>query len=95
MTLLSYTGQPRLETLIDSQWRLNTYKMFELNENITIKESVVEDSPIYAIDDFYKNPEEILTFLLENETEFHKKNSSPLLIQFILKINDTSFSAVK
>ena len=51
--------------------------MFELNENITIKESVVEGSLIYAIDDFYKNPEEILTFLLENETEFHKKEQQP------------------
>jgi hypothetical protein len=37
-------------------------KMFELNDNITIKEYLVEDSPVYTIDNFYKNPEEIVRF---------------------------------
>ena len=53
--------------------------MFELNDNITIKEYLVEDSPVYTIDNFYKNPEEIVDFLLENEPEFHKIDEHPSL----------------
>lgn len=51
--------------------------MFELNGNITVQEFLVEDSPVYIIDNFYKNPEEIVNFLLEIEPEFHKKDEYP------------------
>ena len=51
--------------------------MFELNDNITIKEYLVEDSPVYTIDNFYKNPEKIVSFLLKNEPEFHKIDEYP------------------
>jgi hypothetical protein len=51
--------------------------MFELNDNITIQEFLVEDSPVYIIDNFYKNPEEIVNFLLETEPEFHKIDEYP------------------
>jgi hypothetical protein len=51
--------------------------MFELNDNITIKEYLVEDSYVYIVDNFYKNPEEIVNFLLENEPEFHKIDEYP------------------
>ena len=51
--------------------------MFELNDNITVQEFLVENSPVYIIDNFYKNPEEIVNFLLETEPEFHKIDDYP------------------
>ena len=51
--------------------------MFELNDNIRIKKHLVEGSVLYVIDDFYKNPGEIVSFLLQNEPEFHKIDEYP------------------
>lgn len=51
--------------------------MFKLNDNIIINKSLIEDSFIYTIDNFYKNPEEIVNFLLKIEPDFHKKDEHP------------------
>lgn len=51
--------------------------MFELNDNIAIKEYLIEDSLVYIVDNFYKNPKEIVDFLLDNKPEFHKINEYP------------------
>ncbi len=51
--------------------------MFELNEDIEIKKYLIENSYIYIIDDFYKNPDENLNFILQFESFFHKIDEHP------------------
>jgi len=51
--------------------------MFEINEDIKIKKYLIEDSCIYIIDDFYKNPDENLNFILQFEPFFHKMDEYP------------------
>ena len=51
--------------------------MFELNDNIEVKESLFKCSSIYTIDNFYKNPDKIVNFLLEKIPDFHNKNEYP------------------
>ena len=48
--------------------------MFELNQNIQIEEYKVQNSSIFVIDNFYKNPDKILNLFLSTPTIVHKKN---------------------
>ena len=38
--------------------------MFELNENLKIEKELFEGTVIYTIDDFYKNPKEVVYYLI-------------------------------
>jgi hypothetical protein len=51
--------------------------MFEINENLEIKREVFSDSLIYTIDNFYKNPEKILNFLIKTKAPIHKEKENP------------------
>jgi len=51
--------------------------MFELNKDIKIKKYLIENSYIYIIDDFYKNPDENLNFILQFESSYHKIDEYP------------------
>jgi hypothetical protein len=48
-------------------------KMFELNEEITIKKNLIEDSLIYTIDNFYKYPDKIVDSFLKLGPDFDKR----------------------
>ena len=37
--------------------------MFELNPNLKVKKEYVQDYPIYFVDNFYKNPDEVVGFV--------------------------------
>lgn len=50
--------------------------MFETNQLFVKKESVFGSS-IYIIDDFYKNPKDIVSFLLKSPTNIHKQDQYP------------------
>jgi hypothetical protein len=47
--------------------------MFELNEDITIKKILIEDSLIYTIDNFYKYPDKIVEYFLQLGPDFDKR----------------------
>jgi len=48
--------------------------MFEINENLSIKESFVNNSKIFTIDNFYTNPDDIVKYLNENSLNYHKNH---------------------
>jgi hypothetical protein len=49
--------------------------MFQLNDNLEIKKYYIENSPIFVVDNFYKNPNKILNLFLKIPPKIHKKNS--------------------
>ena len=53
--------------------------MFELNENLKIEKELFQETIIYTIDDFYKNPEEVENYLFgkPNEIPLHKRHEKP------------------
>lgn len=51
--------------------------MFDLNEKISTQVEIFCDSEIYIIDNFYKNPEQIVEYLLSIFPPFHKITESP------------------
>jgi hypothetical protein len=52
--------------------------MFEMNDNKNIKKIFIEkDNFIQIIDNFYKNPDEILNFFLNCQPNFHKIKEYP------------------
>lgn len=51
--------------------------MFEINKNSFIEKKIIEDSEIYIIDNFYKDIEKILDFLLILEPDVWKQNQTP------------------
>ena len=46
--------------------------MFELNNKLEVKKQYLKNSIIYTIDDFYKTPDEILSFIERNPAHQHK-----------------------
>ena len=48
--------------------------MWEINDNLNIKRSTVQDSPIFVIDNFYKNPEKIARFLFSRNAPLWKSH---------------------
>ena len=40
------------------------YNKFEINPNYKVIEETFKDSKIYYVDDFYKNPDELVSYLL-------------------------------
>ena len=46
--------------------------MFELNNKLEVKKQYLKNSIIYTIDDFYKTPDEILSFIERNPAHPHK-----------------------
>lgn len=46
--------------------------MFELNQNLKVKTEFVYDSKIFIIDNFYKNPDIIVDFLLNQKADLWK-----------------------
>ena len=48
--------------------------MFELNEDLEVKKYHIQNSSIFVIDNFYKNPDKILNLFLSVPPKIHKKN---------------------
>ena len=46
--------------------------MFKLNNKLEVKKQYLKNSIIYTIDDFYKKPDEILSFIERNPSHPHK-----------------------
>lgn len=51
--------------------------MFEINENPNIQTEFVDGSPLYTIDNFYKNPDKILELFLTIDPDLWKENQQP------------------
>lgn len=51
--------------------------MFELSDNLNIKEELFFDTIIYTIDDFYKYPDDIYNYLFSKPAPLHKMNERP------------------
>lgn len=51
--------------------------MFELNENLEVKEDNLLGSKIFTIDNFYKNPEEVSDYIFNREVPLWKIDQSP------------------
>lgn len=51
--------------------------MFEINPNLQVDTEYLEDSPIYYMDNFYDDPDEIVQYLLEIRPDLHKKDDYP------------------
>jgi hypothetical protein len=52
-------------------------KMFSINENIQVRQEYLDGSIIYIMDDFYKYPDKVLNFFLENKPYIWKENQKP------------------
>lgn len=50
--------------------------MFEITENLFIKEENLFDSSVFIIDNFYKNPEKIIEYINKNDSPLWKKGES-------------------
>ena len=46
---------------------------FELNENCKSSVEFLEDTEVYYLDDFYKNPQEVVDFILSTQANYHKQ----------------------
>ena len=51
--------------------------MLELNDNLEVKEEVLQGSVIYTIDNFYKDPDSLVDYLLSIEPPLWKINQKP------------------
>ena len=51
--------------------------MVELNDNLEIKEEVLYGSKIYIIDNFYKDPDSLVEYLMSIEPSLWKENEKP------------------
>ena len=51
--------------------------MFELNENLEVKEDYLLGSKIFTIDNFYKDPEEVSDYIFNREVPLWKIKESP------------------
>jgi len=49
--------------------------MFELNPKLQIIEESFRDSTIYHMDDFYQNPDKIVSFINNTECSYHKEGT--------------------
>ena len=46
---------------------------FEINENCKSSVEFLEDTEIHYLDDFYKNPQEVVDFILSTKATYHKQ----------------------
>jgi len=54
------------------------YNKFEINPNYKVTEETFNDSKIYYVDEFYKTPDELVSYLLTaEEPKLHKANDTP------------------
>ena len=51
--------------------------MFDINPNIKVRTEYIENSPMYYMDDFYENPEEIVHYILQTPPYLHKEEDHP------------------
>ena len=51
--------------------------MYELNDDLIIEKEIFKKSTIYKIDNFYKNPEEIESYLFHDDVPLHKIDEKP------------------
>ena len=51
--------------------------MFELNPNLKVKKEYVQDYPIYFVDNFYKNPDEVSDHLFNRDVPLWKIGEQP------------------
>ncbi len=51
--------------------------MFELNDDLYVKEEILLGSKIYTIDNFYKNPEEVVDYLFNRDVPLWKAEQKP------------------
>ena len=51
--------------------------MFEINKNLDINTKDVEGSTVYIIDNFYKNPDEVVNLLQRIKPPLWKKGETP------------------
>ena len=51
--------------------------MFELNPDLEVKEEILQESKIFIIDNFYKNPDEVYDFLFNRDVPLWKIEEKP------------------
>ncbi len=51
--------------------------MYELSDDLIIEKEIFKESTIYKIDNFYKNPEEIESYLFHDDVPLHKIHETP------------------
>lgn len=51
--------------------------MFELNPNLKVKKECVQNYPIYLVDNFYKNPDEVSDYLFNRDVPLWKIGEQP------------------
>tara|TARA_B100002019_G_scaffold156039_1_gene134330 strand:- start:110 stop:748 length:639 start_codon:yes stop_codon:yes gene_type:complete len=51
--------------------------MFELNPNLEVKTEIFLETPIFTIDNFYKNPDEVHDYLFNREIPLWKMDEKP------------------
>ena len=51
--------------------------MFEVNENLEVKQDYLLGSKIFTIDNFYKDPEEVSEYIFNREVPLWKTKESP------------------
>lgn len=51
--------------------------MFEISDDVKINEEIVDDSIIYTIDNFYKNPDQIVNYFWQYKPKLWKSYESP------------------
>lgn len=47
--------------------------MFELHENLSVSVEMLYDSPVYQIDNFYKYPDEIVSYIMSENPPLHRR----------------------
>ena len=51
--------------------------MFELNDDLHVKEETILNSKVYTVDNFYKNPEEVSDYLFNRDVPLWKAEQKP------------------
>ena len=51
--------------------------MVELNDDLEVKEEILRGSKIYTIDNFYKDPDSLVEYLISNKPSLWKQNEKP------------------
>ena len=51
--------------------------MFELNDDLHVKEETILNSKVYTVDNFYKNPEEVFDYLFNRDVPLWKAEQKP------------------
>jgi hypothetical protein len=69
--------------------------MFEINFDFTVEEKIINGSPIYIIDNFYKDVDLVLELFSSVDPRIHKENEKPSFNQIHFDDRRHSFSSQK